>query len=364
MKKTLKTYPCYQVKLKEGYYWGYLEINDKEPIIEENYNIYAKLENNNEYLFKVTYFNNRINLDIMHILTDGLGAISFLKSIICNYLDLKYKIKTNYNNFVKKNTFEDWYDKKSDKCSKYQEKTNKAFIINDKINIKKNKTYCYILDLSKFKLICKNKKTSITEYLCALHIYTIYQTLYDKLSKKHIAITVPIDLRRHYMVESLSNFFTCMSIDVDVSNKKDMLFEEILSQVKNEFHEKGTFNMIKTYLTRDVTLGNNLVIQFVPLFLKKAFMKYFGKVINKTTSTLSNVGPIKLEEKYRKYVDNIIVLVSTGRVQKVKCTVCSYENNLTITVNSNLITNKYEHKFCELLKKHVGEFRIEKVNID
>ena len=37
---------------------------------------------NNNYLFKVTYNKKVINVDFFHLLTDGLGAISFIKSII------------------------------------------------------------------------------------------------------------------------------------------------------------------------------------------------------------------------------------------------------------------------------------------
>ena len=47
---------------------------------------------NNNYLFKVTYIANKINLDVCHILTDGVGATIFLKAIIYNYLDMKYSL--------------------------------------------------------------------------------------------------------------------------------------------------------------------------------------------------------------------------------------------------------------------------------
>ena len=37
---------------------------------------------NNDYLFKVTYFDKKINVDMCHMLTDGMGGTIFIKSII------------------------------------------------------------------------------------------------------------------------------------------------------------------------------------------------------------------------------------------------------------------------------------------
>jgi len=82
---------------------------------------------------------------------------------------------------------------------------------------------------------------------------------------------------------------------------------------------------IKATLVRDVKLGSNKAIHVVPLFIKKIYMKYMDRTYSgKTTTTLSNIGKINLLDKYKKYVDNILVLVSPGKYQKAKCTVCSY----------------------------------------
>ena len=52
---------------------------------------------NNGFLFKSYYFNNKINLDIFHVLTDGMGATIFLKEYY-NYLNIKYNLKTEAKN--------------------------------------------------------------------------------------------------------------------------------------------------------------------------------------------------------------------------------------------------------------------------
>lgn len=42
-------------------------------------------------LFQVVYYKNRINFEVFHALTDGTGAIQFLKELVKNYLILRYR---------------------------------------------------------------------------------------------------------------------------------------------------------------------------------------------------------------------------------------------------------------------------------
>lgn len=362
--KTLNTYPSYKVKLRTGFFWNYLEANSQNPVIEEEKESPCKNINfrkNNEYLFKVTYYNKKINLDIYHVLTDGVGATEFLKEIIYNYLNQKHNIEPHAEEIINNNVYiEDEYLNKVNRKLSCKEKYKKAFLIREKSNLSNNKTYHYILDLEKIKSICKKYKVTITEYLTAIYIYAIYKTTYNKSSKKDIAVTIPIDLRKHYSTKTYSNFFTCMNVVGNVSNNKKVSFNKILNQVHKQFKSKLTMDNIKQYLARDVKLGTNIAIRLIPLFIKKTFMKYMNKTVNQhATTSLSNIGPIKINEQYKKYIDNIIALVNTGKTQKAKCTICSYENKLTVTINSNLTSNKLEKEFYNLLTKYLGKVKLE-----
>ncbi len=52
--------------------------------------LYINPYTNNEYLFRVTYYQKRINLEVFHVLTDGNGALIFLKELTYQYLRYKY----------------------------------------------------------------------------------------------------------------------------------------------------------------------------------------------------------------------------------------------------------------------------------
>ena len=83
--QTLNNYNMFRVKMKVGFFWYYLEYNPKEPIIEEEKDYpckYIDPKTNNGYLFKITYFENKINIDIFHALTDGNTGTTFFREII------------------------------------------------------------------------------------------------------------------------------------------------------------------------------------------------------------------------------------------------------------------------------------------
>lgn len=256
--KTLEKYPSYKVKIKSGFFWSYFENNDKEPLVEETIDNSVKsinLNKNNDYLFKVNYLNNKINLDVCHVLTDGLGAIILLKEILYNYLNQKHNLKNLNREVLKDNNItQDQYLKNFNRKRVYKNYPKKSFLIKEKWDLKVNKTHYYTLELDRLKTICKEHNATISEYLTALYIYTIYKTIYDKKSNKDISVTVPIDLRKHYNVQTFSNFFTCMSIEGSVIENKQISFKRILSQVHKEFKSKLTKDNIEKYLSRDVKL--------------------------------------------------------------------------------------------------------------
>ena len=121
----LENLSSFKVKLKKGFFWYYFEDNNKEVIVEKEKDYPCKYINpneNNDYLFKVTYWENKINLDIFHSLTDGNSGIIFLKEIVYTYIELAHKQEFNkkirIERKISNNTEDDYlknYDKKSRK---------------------------------------------------------------------------------------------------------------------------------------------------------------------------------------------------------------------------------------------------------
>jgi len=81
--------------------------------------------------------------------------------------------------------------------------------------------------------------------------------------------------------------------------------------------------------------------------------------------TISNIGKFEIDNKYSKYIEKFFLILSPDWAEKIKCGVCSFEENIVVTFGSILKDNLIENKFKELLKENNINFKIEgnEVNI-
>ena len=355
----LKNLSSFKVKLKKGFFWYYFEDNNKEVIIEKEKDYpckYIDPNTNNDYLFKVTYWENKINLDIFHSLTDGNSGIIFLREIVYTYIELAHKEdfsqKLRTERKISNNT-EDDYLKNYDKKSKNSKGGKKAYRLKGKILPLAAIGVIHVnIDLDELKNRAKEKNVTITQYLTSVLIHAIYNSNYKKYNgKKPIKICIPVDLKKYFKSETISNFFSYISVQTEENLNLDS-FEEILKFVKKEFDRKLTKEEISKTMSANVKLGNNIFIKSIPLFLKLIIVKLSYIEIRKyTTTTFSNVGRIGIIGEYQKYIDKFMMLIAPEAVEKIKCSACSFENKLNFTFTSTLENTEVEEEFCKKLKE-------------
>ena len=364
VKKTLKKYKSFKVKMKEGFFWYYLEENFKEPIIEEEKDYpckYIEPKTNNGYLFKVTYFEKKINIDIYHALTDGGSGTVFFREIIYTYLELKHKDEFENNERIARKIedyIEDSYIKNYNKKLGKRDQSGKAFEVKGKkIKLGAISAIHEIIDLEDLKREAKKYQATITQYLTSVLIYSIYNANY-KNSKRPIKTCIPVNLKKYFPSDTMSNFFSYITI---VTNKEKIAsFENLMEFVKKEFKEKLTEEEIIKTISANVKLGNNLFIKSIPLILKKIIVRLSYMEIRKyTTITYSNIGRIGIIGDYQKYIDYFLMLIAPEPVEKIKCSSCSFENKMVFTFTSILNSNEIEKFFYEFLKSQNIKVEIE-----
>ena len=88
----LPKFDGFNVRLRTGVFWYYFEENGKKaPRVTEETMFpcrFIQPNRNHNYLFRVTYYKKRINLEVFHVLTDGMGGINFLRELTYQYLRL------------------------------------------------------------------------------------------------------------------------------------------------------------------------------------------------------------------------------------------------------------------------------------
>lgn len=358
VKISLNKFKFFKVRMRKGIFWYYFENNPKTPIIEEENDYPCKfidLPLNNDYLFKVTYFDRKINLEIFHCLTDGNSALHFLKEIVYNYIEIKYfdNVSTSLTKEreVKYNA-EDSYTKNYDKKIKAKRDRTKAYNLKGKLLPPGvvSVTHEY-LSACQIKSLAKSKNATVTQFLTAVLIYAIHKEGVEKDgSKKEVKIQVPVNLKKYFPSITISNFFSY--IDVNVDTNKEQTFENILEAVKKEFNEKLTEEELLKTIAVNLKLGNNTLLKLVPLFIKKFVVARAHKGFRKyNTTTLSNIGRIGIISEYKKYIDKFFFLIAPENVEKIKCTICAYEDKMIFSFASVLEEKRVEMRFKNILEE-------------
>ena len=364
----LNTLNSFKVKLKKGFFWYYFEDNTKDIIIEQEKDYpckYIDSNTNNDYLFKVTYWEKKINLDIFHSLTDGNSGIIFLREIVYNYIEIAHKEEFSKKLRIERkisNNTEDDYLKNYDKKSKGGRSGKRAFALKGRKLLLECIGVIHInINLEQLKAKAKEKGVTITQYLTALVIHSIYNTNYKKYNgNKPIKVCVPVDLRKYFKSETVSNFFSYIVVVAAMQDKLLQNFDDLLKFVKQEFERLLTPSEISKTMSANVKLGNNWFIKSIPLFCKLAIVKLSYIEIRKhTTTTLSNIGRVGIIGEYKKHIDKFLMLIAPETVEKIKCSACSFENNLVFTFTSKLADTEVEQEFCNKLKEQGIDFYVE-----
>ena len=368
VEQVLKNLNSFKVKLKKGLFWYYFEDNHKKVIIEKEKVYpckYIDPKTNNDYLFKVTYYENKINLDIFHSLTDGNSGIIFLREIVYTYIELVHP--ENFNKQIRiqrklSNNTEDDYLKNYNKKSPKAKGGKKAYILKGKkLPLSAIGVIHVNINLEQLKAKAKERGVTITQYLTACVIYAIYNSNYKNYNgKKPIKVCIPVDLKKYFKSETVSNFFSYITLQVNMNKTELLSFDNLLKFVHEDFNRRLTKEEISKTMSANVKLGNNLFIKLIPLFLKVIIVKLSYMEIRKyTTTTFSNIGRVGIIGEYQKYIDKFLMLIAPESVEKIKCSACSFENNLVFTATSVLKDTAVEQKFCEKLKEEGIDLYVE-----
>ena len=341
--------------MKKGFFWYYLEENPKKPIIKEE--IYYPCKRidpiyNNDYLFSVTYFEKKINIEIFHSLTDGNGGLIFFREIIYNYLEMTHPELLDKDERKSRKIdmdTEDSYIANYNKKSKKHGKNKRAYLIKGK-ELKFNQVSVnhLLIDAKDLKSECIKYNLSTTQYLTSILIWSIYNANVLKYSrilknKKPIKVCIPVNLKKYYKSKTMSNFFSYISVDTEMDTC--ISFEEITRFVRSEFEKKlSEKEIIKT-------MSDLVFISSTPLFLKKIIIRSLYKEIQKYLSiTYSNIGKVGIIGKYQNYIDYFLFLIAPERIEKIKCSSCTYLDNVIFTFTSVLNDNSIEKYFYKFLK--------------
>lgn len=356
----IESFPIYRSVLRRGVFWYYFEQTDIKPYIDmESLPLCAPIyiKDKRNLLFRVSYYNKRINLEVFHALTDGAGVLWFMETIIYYYMTEKYKDKLskeipkiNYKASISQ-MMDDSFEKNYVKGNIRKKEPRVDF--SNAYNIKGTKT-----DEKRTKLIegamsakavleqAHKYNTTLTIFLTSLLIYTIYKDMPSNMVKYPVVLSVPINLRQFFDSKTARNFFSTMNISYDFKNN-DSSLESIIDSVKVQFGKGLTKDELNRHLDSLMSLEKNPLARIIPLSLKDYTLKIANFFKGRSmTSSISNIGRIMMPPEFEPYIHQFSICVSAKRPQIV---LCSYGDRLVIGFTSPFEETDIQRTFFQFL---------------
>lgn len=361
LERVLPWFDVFNVRIRSGVFWYYFETNQKPaPEVKEEYRYpcrYISPNRNRNYLFRVNYYKNRINLEVFHVLTDGMGGITFLKELTYQYLRLAHpelaeKLGDGLSSETSLNR-EDSYLENYKKGHKKPYKTERAYMVKgEKLDPLELGIMHGYMSVKELKKVSAGYGVSINEYLVAAFLWSIYQDSLHGAKNKHgrpISSCVPVNLRPYFDSITMKNFFVIVSA-VFKPEKENYTFEEVIKIVAESLRSQITRENLENLFAYNVSNEKNFILRAVPLFVKSLAMKYVYRTSAlANTTTVTNIGNIQVREEYQAYIQQFSAFLSMSKGQNVKGTICSYKDRLVFTISSNLAETAVQRGFFQRL---------------
>jgi len=369
LENTLPWFNSFSVKLRRGIFWHYFETNKKQPLVEREQAYpcsFIDPNTNNQFLFKVTYFRKRINLEVFHVITDGTGAMKFLKALTYNYIKLAYRDalpekSLNLPIVDVVSDVEDSYHKNYRKLSYPRHKTKKAYKIKgEKLPIFSMGVIHGYVNTTALLELCKQKNVSLTQYISTLIIWCIYKEyLNEQINKNSVQVNIPVNLRQFFDSTTEMNFFSYINVGIEIS-QKDYTFDEMLEKISEQFRSQLTKENLAQSISDNVSTERNIFVRCAPLVVKNLGVRIaYVSSTKANTIVLSNLGKIEVYEDFKEYIDSFEVVVSVSKSEPIKCTMCSFNDKFVFTFTSILRTPYLQRTFFRFLSNQGLDVTIE-----
>lgn len=340
-------FPAMNVKLKSGFFWYYLKKNPTQLIIQKDDKtpcIPITWREKNTHLLRILYSDKCIAVEIFHAVTDGIGGMVFLKTLIAEYLRLN-NIFIPYELGVldprmepRKEETIDAYKQMPLPSPRSREMKGAAYHFPGKnVGVKNSQSITYSIPVSKIKIKAKEIGVTLTEYLAAVILYIGYMKQIEANNKiLPIRVSIPVNMRRFFQTESLRNFSWLVYPEI-LPSFGVLTFEGIASRVhcfmNNALFPENLYAGIATNIANE----KNWLFQIVPLSLKNLMLRIVFKLIarNSAITTFTNLGVFQAPEEMMKHLESAEFMLGPSKYPTTSTAAITTGDTMRIIFNSN-----------------------------
>lgn len=361
---TARRFPSIATRLRKGVFWYYLQQISKVPALREESSYPLVRMSGREMrqcAFRVIVYQKRVALEFFHSVTDGTGAMVFLKTLLAEYLQQKYGILIPATHGVLGRLEEPSEEEVEDSFQKYAGPISASRRENNAWRISGTPETAGFLNLT-----CMTVQTqaaleaahrygvSLTTFLCAAMMQALQQLqaqrIPDRGRRKPIRVLLPINLRRLFPSKTLRNFslYTIPEIDPRLGEYD---FREICQAVHHKLGMDNSAKIMSTKIAANVGNERMLAVKLLPLFVKNAVMKMVFRASGekKTCLDLSNLGAVALPEIMQSYVERVDFILGPQSTAPYNCGVVSFGDKLNINFIRDIKEPALEAEFARVL---------------
>jgi len=362
---TVRRFPSISVKLKKGLFWYYLEQLTETPKIREESSYpltrMSKKETA-ECAFRVIVYNNRIAVEVFHSLTDGTGALIFLKTLVAEYIHQKYKVHIPAEDGVLGRLEEPSEEELEDSFQKYAGKISASRKENTAWRLSGTPEKAGFLNLTCFEAdsdqvlyMAHRYNVSMTVFLCAVMMKAIQELQKEKIPnqkrRKPIKVLLPVNLRNLFESKTLRNFALYTTPEI-LPRLGEYSFEEICSIIQHCMGLDITKKQMSMKIAANVNSERLMAVRMMPLFIKNLVMKAIFDTVGERKSclSLSNLGNVKIPEEMKKYVSRFDFILGVQAAAPHNCGVISYGGKMRINFIRDIKEPELEYHFFKVLR--------------
>ena len=363
---TVRRFPSIAVRLRRGAFWYYLEEIPKAPAIQAEKSCplaHAPFYEVRQCAFRVLVYHERIAVEFFHALTDGTGALVFLKSLLAEYLSQKYGLVIPAEKGVLGRLEEPSAEEVEDSFARYA----------GDVKLSRREATAYhlsgtpepdgykdivtmMIPADKLRDCARGFGISVTELLCAAMMQAILdiqaKDVPRRAARKPVKVLLPVNLRTLFPSATLRNFASYITPEID-PRMGDCSFDELCQLVHHKMGMENNRRTMRAKFAANVASERSPVLRVMPLFIKNLAMKAVFDTVGECKSCLclSNLGRVELPEVMTPYVTRMDFIIGVQARAPHNCGVITWNGTAYINCIRNIREPALELAFYRVLHR-------------
>ena len=363
---TARRFPSIAVRLRRGVFWYYLEEIPKTPSIQPEKSCplaHAPFHEVRQCAFRVLVYKNRVAVEFFHALTDGTGALVFVKTLLAEYLSEKYGLSVPAEKGVLGRLEEPAPEELEDSFARYAGDVTASRAESTAYHLSgtperdgyKN-LVTMMIPAEKLRACAKEHGVSVTELLCAAMMQAIGELQAEKVPnvrhRKPVKVLIPVNLRNLFPSRSLRNFASYITPEID-PRMGDCSFSELCSLVHHKMGLENNRRTMRAKFAANVASERSPILRVMPLFIKNIAMKAVFDAVGECKSCLclSNLGRVELPEVMVPHVQRMDFIIGVQARAPHDCGVVTWGDTVYINCIRSIQEPELEYRFYRVLHR-------------